>query len=138
MGGCQNCCPFLGTLNIRCRIKIGIQKGTIILTTTHVVIIVIIVTICNSTDTDHTLNRNTAVIWAGATMLQHGLSQIGSRNSQGGERVIGLSELQLQGFGFGRCACGCFSYNDWLYFTKTTAPPPPVAAGVAPGAAGGC
>ena len=35
MGGCQNCGPFLGTLNIRCRIIIGIQKGTIILTTTH-------------------------------------------------------------------------------------------------------
>ena len=29
-------CPFLGTLNIRCRIIIGIQKGTIILTTTHI------------------------------------------------------------------------------------------------------
>ena len=29
--------PFLGTLNIRCRIIIGIQKGTIILTTTHMV-----------------------------------------------------------------------------------------------------
>ena len=28
--------PFLGTLNIRCRIIIGIQKGTIILTTAHV------------------------------------------------------------------------------------------------------
>ena len=27
--------PFLGTLNIRCRIIIGIQTGTIILTTTH-------------------------------------------------------------------------------------------------------
>ena len=26
---------FLGTLNIRCRIIVGIQKGTIILTTTH-------------------------------------------------------------------------------------------------------
>ena len=35
MGGCQNYGPFLGTLNIRCRIIIGIQKGTIILTTTH-------------------------------------------------------------------------------------------------------
>ena len=35
MGGCQNSGPFLGTLNIRCRIIIGIQKGTIILTTTH-------------------------------------------------------------------------------------------------------
>ena len=32
MGGCQNSGPFLGTLNIRCRIIIGIQKGTIILT----------------------------------------------------------------------------------------------------------
>ena len=27
--------PFLGTLNIRCRIIIGTQNGTIILTTTH-------------------------------------------------------------------------------------------------------
>ena len=35
MGGCQNYGPFLGTLNIRCRIIIGHQKGTIILTTTH-------------------------------------------------------------------------------------------------------
>ena len=26
MGGCQNYGPFLGTLNIRCHIKIGIQK----------------------------------------------------------------------------------------------------------------
>ena len=26
MGGCQNYGPFLGTLNIRCRIMIGIQK----------------------------------------------------------------------------------------------------------------
>ena len=34
--GCQNYGPFLGTLNIRCRIIIGIQKGTIILTTAHV------------------------------------------------------------------------------------------------------
>ena len=30
MGGCQNYGPFLGTLNIRCRILIGIQKGTLI------------------------------------------------------------------------------------------------------------
>ena len=36
MGGCQNYGPFLGTLNIRGRIIIGIQKGTIILTTTHI------------------------------------------------------------------------------------------------------
>ena len=34
-GGCQNYGPFLGTLNNRCRIIIGTQKGTIILTTTH-------------------------------------------------------------------------------------------------------
>ena len=27
--------PFLGTLNVRCRIIIGIQKGIIVLTTTH-------------------------------------------------------------------------------------------------------
>ena len=36
VGGCQNYGPFLGTLNIRCQIILGIQKGTIILTTTHV------------------------------------------------------------------------------------------------------
>ena len=35
MGGCQNYGPFLGTLNIRGRIMKGTQKGTIILTTTH-------------------------------------------------------------------------------------------------------
>ena len=35
MGGCQNYGPFLGTLNNRCRGIIGTQKGTIILTTTH-------------------------------------------------------------------------------------------------------
>ena len=36
MGGCQNSGPFLGTLDIRCRIIIGTQKGTIILTTTQI------------------------------------------------------------------------------------------------------
>ena len=36
MGGCQNDGPFLGTLNIRGRIIMGIQKGTTILTTTHI------------------------------------------------------------------------------------------------------
>ena len=36
MGGCQNYARFLGTLNIRCRIIIVIQKGAIILTTTHI------------------------------------------------------------------------------------------------------
>ena len=35
MGGCQNYGPFLGTPNIRCRIILGTQKGTIILTATH-------------------------------------------------------------------------------------------------------
>ena len=39
MGGCQNDDPSLGTLNIRCRIRIGIQKGTIILTTTYIGIV---------------------------------------------------------------------------------------------------
>ena len=38
LGGSQNYGPFLGTLNIRCRIIIGTQKGTIILTTTHITI----------------------------------------------------------------------------------------------------
>ena len=36
MGGCQDYGPFLGTLNIRCRIMMGTQKGTIILTTTRI------------------------------------------------------------------------------------------------------
>ena len=35
MGGYQNSGPFLGTLNIRCRIIVGTQKRAIILTTTH-------------------------------------------------------------------------------------------------------
>ena len=35
MGGCQNYGPFLGTLNIGGRTIMGTQKGTIILTTTH-------------------------------------------------------------------------------------------------------
>ena len=34
-GSCQNYGPFLGTLNTRCRIILGTQKGTLILTTTH-------------------------------------------------------------------------------------------------------
>ena len=39
MGGCQNNHPLLGTyiLGPRCRIIIGIQEGTINLTTTHIV-----------------------------------------------------------------------------------------------------
>ena len=37
VGSCQNLGPFLGTLNNRCRIIIGTQEGTVILTTTHVV-----------------------------------------------------------------------------------------------------
>ena len=36
MGGCQNYDPFLGTLNIWCRIIIGTQKGSIIFTTAHI------------------------------------------------------------------------------------------------------
>ena len=36
MGGCQNYDPFWSTLHIRCRIVIGIRKGKIILTTTHI------------------------------------------------------------------------------------------------------
>ena len=36
IGGCQNYGPLLGTLKIRCSIKIGTQKGTIILTTTQI------------------------------------------------------------------------------------------------------
>ena len=36
MGGCQNYDPFLATLHIRCRIITGIQKGTVLLTSTHI------------------------------------------------------------------------------------------------------
>ena len=35
LGGCQNHGPFFGTLDMRCRIRRGIQKGTMILTTTY-------------------------------------------------------------------------------------------------------
>ena len=38
MGGCQNYGPLLGPLNTRCRILLRTQKGTIILTTTHMVV----------------------------------------------------------------------------------------------------
>ena len=38
LGSCQNYGPFLGTLNIRCRVIIRTQQGTIILTTTHLAI----------------------------------------------------------------------------------------------------
>ena len=39
MGGCQNYGPFLGTQKIRCRINYNRnQKGTIILTTTHIMV----------------------------------------------------------------------------------------------------
>ena len=36
MGGCQHYGPFWGTLDIRGRIIIGTQKGTIILTIPHI------------------------------------------------------------------------------------------------------
>ena len=36
--------PFWGTLSIRCRIIIGIPKGTIVLTTTHVCVYIYIYT----------------------------------------------------------------------------------------------
>ena len=35
MGSCPNYGPFLGTLNIRCRTIIRTQRGTRLLTTTH-------------------------------------------------------------------------------------------------------
>ena len=35
MGSCQNYGPCLGTLNTRCRTIVRTQKGTLILTTTH-------------------------------------------------------------------------------------------------------
>ena len=38
MGGCQNYGPFLGTPNIRCRMILGTQKGTIILTTSPILV----------------------------------------------------------------------------------------------------
>ena len=41
VGSCQNYGPFLGTLNNRCRIIIRTQKGTLILTTTHVLSVVL-------------------------------------------------------------------------------------------------
>ena len=41
MGGCQSYGPFLGTLNIRCRIRT--PKGTLIWTTTHMGILLVII-----------------------------------------------------------------------------------------------
>ena len=56
-GGCQNYGPFLGTLNIRCRTIIGIQKGTIILTTTHVTGATLAVTANGGVAHDHQHHR---------------------------------------------------------------------------------
>ena len=39
MGGCQNYGPLFGTLNIRCRMIIRTQQGTLILTTTHMTLL---------------------------------------------------------------------------------------------------
>ena len=36
VGGCHKYGAFLGTLHITCRVIIGMQKGTILVTTTHV------------------------------------------------------------------------------------------------------
>ena len=41
MGGRQNYGPHLGPLNIWCRITLGTQKGTIILTTTYMLAFVL-------------------------------------------------------------------------------------------------
>ena len=38
MGGYQHCDPLLGPLNTRCRIILRTQKGTIVLTTTHMAV----------------------------------------------------------------------------------------------------
>ena len=38
MGGFQNDGPFLGPLNTRCRIMIRTQKGTMVLTTAHILV----------------------------------------------------------------------------------------------------
>ena len=43
VGDRQNCGPFSGTLNIRCHIVIGIQKRTMILTTTPVESVFVVV-----------------------------------------------------------------------------------------------
>ena len=39
MAGCQNYGPLLGPLTTRCRLIIGPKKGTIVLTTTHIVFV---------------------------------------------------------------------------------------------------
>ena len=44
MGSCQNSGPFLGTLNNRCRIIRGTQKGTIILTAIHMMMYCLLTT----------------------------------------------------------------------------------------------
>ena len=42
MGGCQNYGPRLGPLNTRCRIILRNQKGTMILTTTHMSVLEVV------------------------------------------------------------------------------------------------
>ena len=72
MGGCQNYGPFLGTVNIRCLIIIGIQEGTIIVTTTQV----------DSLIKDYNLN------WPAFRL------QIGFREG----RLFWIVRMRLQGF----------------------------------------
>ena len=90
MGGCQNYGPFLGTLNIGCRIIIGIQKGTIILTTSYVGCKVVGLKIAGSCaerlgfatqsgGDDHTTSR-TKTNFPGATIL----TSFGGRQAHAG------------------------------------------------------
>ena len=60
MGGCQNYGPFLGTPNIRCRIIIGTQRGTISLTTTQISLVSVF----------WVLSRSVTVSWGGTFPLQ--------------------------------------------------------------------
>ena len=96
MGGCQNHGPFVGTLNIRGRIISGIQKRTMILTTTHIRIMErkLVTTIWGVGDHSDKNRRccwtaGTATNRANPSLLHQGL----------GFRVQGLG-FRVQGLGF--------------------------------------
>ena len=90
MRGCQNYGLFLGALNIRCRFVIGIQKGTIILTTTHV--------LCERRGM-LLLSRRAATRFAAD--LSHGASQSANPCMGRVYAVWGLGFLGFRVWGFG-------------------------------------
>ena len=76
MGGCQNYGPLLGTLNIRCRIITGIQRGTIILKTTH-------------------MSKQKTALWDLSGFLQRRLGPVSATPTSSSDREASLSSIGI-------------------------------------------